>query len=223
MFSISPFFVFLYFCPQLKSCIMKFRSFFTNIYVKNLLIAFAILAVLIFLVLRWLDIYTNHGNQVAVPDVVGLQVAEAAPFFRQRTLSYVVIDSSFVKNRPSGSILETIPPVGTNVKEGRTIYVTVNSYSAHLLVVPEVKNMSQRQASAMLKSLGFESVTITMVPAAYRDLVLGLETRKKTLSAGDRLPADTPLTLLVSSGDGEILFSDDDSLLMDNDYSSEPY
>jgi beta-lactam-binding protein with PASTA domain len=202
---------------------MKFGSFFTNIYVKNLLIAFAILAVIIFVVLRWLDIYTNHGKQVTVPDVVGLQVAEAAPFFGQRTLYYVVIDSSFVKNRPSGSILETIPPVGTNVKEGRTIYVTVNSYSAHLLVVPEVKNMSQRQASAMLKSLGFESVTITMVSAAYRDLVLGLETRGKILSAGDRLPADIPLTLLVSSGEGEILFSDDDSLIMDNEYSDEPY
>ncbi|MCL1936958.1 MAG: PASTA domain-containing protein [Candidatus Azobacteroides sp.] len=180
---------------------MKILNLFINIYVKNLLLACLILFVLVYLVLGWLDTYTKHGRQVIVPPVEGLQVAEAAPFFKQRSLRYAVIDSIFIRNRPFGSILETIPPVGTNVKEGRTIYLTVNASGAPLLIVPGVKDVSQRQAYAMLRSLGFESITVQKIRGAYKDLVVGLETSGKQLNAGDRLPADAPLTLVVSSGD----------------------
>jgi beta-lactam-binding protein with PASTA domain len=86
------------------------------------------------------------------------------------------------------------------VKKGRTIYLTVNSLSARLLTVPDVVDMSQRQALSMLKSIGFESVRTELVAGAFRDLVLGLETQGKKLNSGDKIPADTPLTLLISSG-----------------------
>ena len=185
---------------------MKILNFFMNVYVKNLLLALATVLLLIFLVLSWLNVYTKHGKEVVVPEEVkGMQVAEAAIFFKKATLNYIVIDSIFYKNRPIGSIVETVPPVGTRVKEGRTIYLTVNSGTAHMLVVPAVKDMSQRQAMTTLNVLGFESVQIKLVPDAYRDLVLGLESRGSSLSPGSRIPADTPLTLLVSSGEGEVL------------------
>ena len=173
---------------------------FSNIYIKNLFVATIIFLVLVFTVLWWLNIYTRHGSQVMIPDVKGMQVAEAAPFFAKKGLNYEVIDSTFVRNKAPGSILETIPPVGTNVKEGRTIYLTVNSRTAQMLIVPVVKDMSQRQAQAILKSVGFETVTTQHVPGAFRDLVVGLETRGRALNSGERLPADTPLTLLVNSG-----------------------
>ncbi len=201
---------------------MKIGGLFNNIYVKNILLAIIILLVLVFLVLKWLDSYTKHGSQVMVPDVKGMQVAKAAPFFEQKALNYVVIDSTFVKNKVPGSILETIPPVGTNVKEGRTIYLTVNSHTAQMLTVPAVKDMSQRQAMAILKSIGFESVEIKTVPGAYRELVLGLETRGKALDPGGHVPADTPLSLLVSSGEEEIVFSTD-SVVLDNSTPEESW
>jgi beta-lactam-binding protein with PASTA domain len=196
---------------------MNTRHFFSNIYIKNLLIAVFIFVALVFIVLRWLDSYTNHGEKVIVPDVKGLSVADAAPLLEHQTLQYVVIDSSFVKNRLPGSILETIPPVGTSVKEGRTVYITVNSHTARMLIVPGVKDMSQRQAFAMLKSLGFEQVNIQIVPGAFQDLVLGLETGGQVLNSGDRIPADTPLILLVSSGQEEIAFPEGEEIILDND------
>jgi beta-lactam-binding protein with PASTA domain len=190
---------------------MKIRSLFVNIYVKHLLIALAILVVLIFIVLQWLDIYTRHGKQVAVPDVKGMLVEDAVPLFKQKTLQYEVIDSMYAKNKVAGSILETVPPVGTNVKEGRTIYLTINAHTAQLLTVPPVIDMSQRQASSILASLGFESVKIKSVPGAYKDLVVGLETTyEQPLDAGSRIPANTSLVLLVNSGQ-EAVFSFSDS------------
>ena len=187
---------------------MKIFSLFTNIYVKNILLACLTLVILVVVVLRWLDDYTKHGRQVVVPPVEGLQVAEAAPFFKQRSLRYVVIDSIFIRNRPYGSILETFPPAGTHVKEKRTIFLTVNSSSAPSLIVPGIKDVSQRQAYAMLRSIGFESITVQKIKGAYKNLVVGLETKGRQLNAGDRLPADAPLILLVSSGDGKTWESD---------------
>ncbi|MDR0682765.1 MAG: PASTA domain-containing protein [Dysgonamonadaceae bacterium] len=196
---------------------MNTRNFFSNIYIKNLLIAVFIFIILVFIVLWWLDSYTHHGKKVIVPDVKGLRIADAAPLIERQTLQYVVIDSSYVKNKLPGSILETIPPVGTSVKEGRTIYITVNSYIAQMLIVPNVKDMSQRQAFAMLKSVGFEQVNIRIVPGAFQDLVLGLETGGQTVTGGDRIPADVPLILLVSSGQEETPFPEEDEILLDND------
>jgi beta-lactam-binding protein with PASTA domain len=188
---------------------MKIGKLFANIYIKNILIAIAILIVLVFIVLQWLNVYTHHGKQVTVPDVKGMQVEQAAPFLEQKSLHYVVVDSIYAKNQVAGSILETVPPIGTNVKEGRTIYLTVNAGTAQLLTVPAVIDMSQRQASALLLSLGFESVKIRTVTGAYKDLVVGLETAGgRTVETGSRIPANTTLSLLVSSGEADISLPD---------------
>ena len=189
---------------------MKGLKLLNNIWVKNLLLAIAVFLLLIFGVLKWLDIYTKHGSRIEIPDVRGMQVDEAAHFFTQKKLNYEVIDSAFVRNKQAGSILETMPPSGSFVKEGRTIYITINAKTAKLLTVPYVKDMSQRQALAILKSVGFETIEVKLIPGVFKELVLGLESKGQSLEQGDRLPANTPLTLLVSLGnEGNILWEED--------------
>ncbi|MDR0833110.1 MAG: PASTA domain-containing protein [Candidatus Symbiothrix sp.] len=178
---------------------------FGRILLKNILLALGIVLVLVFVVLKCLDFYTRHGKEVTVPDVKGLSTVEAQSFLTNQGLQGVVVDSTFVKNKPSGTILETIPPVGNRVKAGRTIYLTINSHAARLLTVPEVTDISQRQALAMLKSSGFERVVVKSVSGAYENLVVGLEDgRGKKVEEGARIAGDTPLYLLVSNGIGEL-------------------
>jgi beta-lactam-binding protein with PASTA domain len=185
---------------------MGILNFFKkHILLANLLLALLIVVLLVYILLLWLANYTNHGKAVDVPDVKGLRIEDAAPFFQTNELYYTVIDSQFIKNAVPGTILETVPPIGTSVKKGRTIYLTINSFLAQMLTVPDVIGMSQRQALFMLKSVRFESVQEKIVPGAFRELVVGLETRGKTLNSGDKIPADTPLTLLISSGTEEFI------------------
>jgi beta-lactam-binding protein with PASTA domain len=192
---------------------MSILNFFKkHILLANLLLALFILIVLVYILLFWLDRYTNHGQAVEVPNVKGLRIEDATSFFQINELYYTVIDSQFVKNAVPGTILETIPPIGTSVKKGRTIYLTVNSFSAQMLTIPDVVNISQRLALSMLRSLGFESIHNELVPGAFRDLVVGLETRGRALSAGDKIPANSPLTLLVSSGTEEIIPAEENEL-----------
>jgi beta-lactam-binding protein with PASTA domain len=194
---------------------MKMNTFFKNIYVKNLLAAVLVFFVLLTVVLIWLSVYTHHGESVEVPNVKGLQVEAAAPFFTSSNLQYQVVDSIFDKNAVPGSIIETIPPMGTKVKEGRTIYITTNSFIALLITIPEVKDLSQRQALAMLKSLGFEKVNVRSVPGTYRDLVVGLESKGRAVEAGGRASASTPFTLLVGSGSSEYVLAEDSVVVLD--------
>jgi beta-lactam-binding protein with PASTA domain len=187
---------------------MNKQSLLKNIYIKNLLGLIFVTILLVVAVLIWLNFYTQHGQVVEVPNVKGLSVEKAKSFFIEKNLSYAIVDSVYVKNAVPGSITETTPPVGSMVKKGRTIYLKINAYLPQLVTIPDVKDSSQRQSLAMLRSLGFENITIKMVSGVYRDLVMGLESKGTPVEAGQRVPANTPLSLLVSSGS-------DDTLLLD--------
>ena len=200
---------------------MKKRSVLSNIFVRNFIGIIVLSVILVTAVLIWLNYYTQHGKAVEVPDVKGLSVEIADPFFTKNKLKYVVNDSIFNKNAIPGSIAETTPPVGSMVKEGRTIYLKVNSFLPTLIPIPDVLDTSQRQAIAMLRSLGFERVETKIVPGVHRELVLGLESRGVSLEAGERVPADTPLSILVSSGSGDIfLFENEGDSILGNSEES---
>jgi len=180
-----------------------------NIYIGNLLGLIFASVLLLSVVLKGLDQYTQHGKAVAVPNVKGLSVERARAFFENKNLNYIVVDSVFIKNATPGTISETTPPKGSMVKEGRTVYLKIVAYLPHLIAIPDVKDSSQRQSLAMLRSLGFENIEIKAVPGFYRDLVMGIESKGVPMIEGQRVPANTPLSLLVSSGS-------DESLILDN-------
>jgi hypothetical protein len=177
---------------------------FTNIIVRNLLAAAIVSALLCFFVFRWLDSYTRHGESVEIPDVKGMTIEKAETVFAKISLDWQVIDSAFYSNLPAGAIIETLPAAGSKVKKGRTVFIRINSHEAQLTQLPEVKDMSQRQAVAILRSMGFENITVKLVPGPFRDLVVGLESSGREMQTGDKAPLTIPLDLIVSDGDGEM-------------------
>jgi beta-lactam-binding protein with PASTA domain len=164
---------------------------------------------MIYITLKWLDVYTLHNKAVIVPDVKGLQLDEASEFFLSRGLRYNVIDSVFSKNVSPGAIVEVIPSVGSKVKEGRIIFITLNALTSQMAAIPVVTDMSFRQAYALLKARGFESVEIAYVSGAYRDLAIGIELRGRLLEGNEMVQLTAPLILKVSNGMPETLIEDD--------------
>ena len=178
--------------------IKEFFSFKANRFFWVNIIAMVVVAVLIvFGALKGLDIYTRHGQAVVVPDVKGMSVSEAEKMFRDQGLTYVVSDSNYVKNKPSGIILDLNPSVGQKVKEGRTIYLTINTLSTPLCVVPDVAdNSSVRQAQAKLMAAGFKLTENRMV-SGEKDWVYGVIYQGHQLQIGDKAPIGATLTLMV--------------------------
>ena len=170
----------------------------------------AVVILLLFGVLKWLDVYTRHGEAVVVPDVKGMTVGEAEMLLRNHGLVCVVSDSNYVKNKPAGSILELNPSAGQKVKEGRTIYLTINTLDVPLRLVPDVAdNSSVRQAQAKILAAGFKLSENELI-SGEKDWVYGVKYKGRQLNMGDKVPVGATLTLLV--GDGETQVQDSDSL-----------
>lgn len=174
-----------------------------NPIVLNLILAVIVTIVVIMIALSWLDTYTRHNEAVVVPDVKGLTIEKADEFFRSNNLRYNIVDSVYSKDVAPGAIVELLPAAGSKVKEGRIVFITINAKTSQMAALPEVEDISFRQAYALLKASGFTRVEIVYKPGEYKDLVIGVETNGQMLSAGKFVPLTAPLDLLVSSGEKE--------------------
>ena len=185
-----------------------FVKLIKNPYVLNLLLAVVVACGLIYGTLKWLDKYTRHNEAVVVPDVKGLKVEEAAEFFKNNNLRYNVIDSVFSKEVRPGASGELVPTAGSKVKEARIVFITVNALTSQMATIPEVEDLSFRQAYALLRARGFENVEIEYVPGDFKDLAVSVDLRGRTLEKGEHVPLTAPLILKVSSGEAEVLPED---------------
>lgn len=182
-------------------------------FVVNLGAMFVVAIVLVFLTLKGLDRYTRHGEAVLVPDVQGLSVQRAAGMFAANGLVYEVSDSTYVKEKPGGVILDCVPSSGSKVKEGRVIYVTINRVNTPLVVIPDVAdNSSSRQARARILAAGFRLTEDEWIPGE-RDWVYAVKYNGRELELGEKVPSEALLTLVVGNGEDEIT---EDSLSVDD-------
>ncbi len=200
-----------FFCAYPRFCLLlpaKMQISFKNIreqfmrmpIVLHVLLIVGVLCLLSAITLQALKGYTLHNQAIVVPDVKGLQFEEASTFFENNDLRYTVIDSVYTKDVPPGAIYEMVPGAGSKVKEGRIIFVTLNARTVQTAPVPDVADLSFRQAYALLQSKGFTSIDILYVAGRYRDLALSVELRGQPLKPGERVPIAAQLVLKVSDG-----------------------
>ncbi len=188
-----------------------------NAGLKVLLNLIAIIAsgiVLIWLGTIWLDVWTNHGEYKVVPDVRHFPYSEAVERLSADGFIVELSDSVYDDNAGPGVVTEQNPKMNTKVKEGRTVYLTVNAFSPRSVTIPSLTDMSLRQARSILEGLGIKNITVSEVPSEYRDLVLAVKRDGRTLMPGARIPATSKLVIEVGTGLQE---NDGDSIIIDND------
>ena len=147
-----------------------------------------------------LDAYTRHGEGIEVPKIEGMVYQKAHALVEEHGLNIMVTDSGYNKRLPAGCILLQNPGPGMKVKEGHTIYVTVNSPSSPSFAIPDViDNSSYREAEAKLTAVGFKLDPPQQVEGE-KDWVYGILCRGRRVSTGDRISIDSPLTLQIGNG-----------------------
>lgn len=166
----------------------------------NLVAMAAVVVLLCFGVKFGLDLYTHHGQGIPVPNIKGMDFDKAQELLENDGLEIVVTDSGYNKALPANCILAQSPGYGTEVKEGHTIYVTVNSPSSPTFAIPDIiDNSSSREAMARLQSIGFKLTQPKMVNGE-KDWVYGIECGGRRVANGDQVAIDSPLTLLIGNG-----------------------
>lgn len=185
---------------------MALKNFFTGksgvkFWMNIVMMALIIVAVPVG-ALYMLDSFTHHGEKIEVPNVLGKSLYDAETMLKDRGLVALVVDSMYDKSAPRGSVLEQSPKSGYEVKGGRMVYLTVNLKGEPMAQLPDVVGHgSLREAVALLQSLGFKLTAHKPVLGRPKDLVLGVKQGIRDVHAGETIPRDRPLTLVIGGGE----------------------
>lgn len=166
----------------------------------NFVIAAALLVGAFYWLKDWLNDYTQHGIEIDAPNITGLYVEEAQALLESEGLQLQIIDTIFSNKTSLGTFTEQSPKEGTKVKKGRTIYATLNANVRRPIIMPEVRDMSLRQAETLLKSLGLEIGSIHYEPSTYKNIILDLRVNEVPIKTGSELPEGTVVDLYVGMG-----------------------
>ena len=101
-----------------------------------------------------MKLITRHGTHRTVPDFSGVKISTAEQIAKDERLEIIINDSLFVPAYEGGIVLDQLPKGGAEVKAGRKVYVTINSFREKMVEVPYVAGRSLRQAKNMLEVAG---------------------------------------------------------------------
>ncbi|MDX1590682.1 MAG: PASTA domain-containing protein [Balneolaceae bacterium] len=141
--------------------------------------------------------YTNYNEGVTVPDVTKISLSEAEELLTSRGLRYEVLDRRANTAYPADYIIDQSPSARVLVKPNRKIYLTVNTAETPMTEVPDVVNMSFRNAEIQLRNHGLTVGSISYESSRFRNTIM-----RQSVAAGDTVARGTVVNLVVSDGLG---------------------
>lgn len=191
----------------------KFLNFIKRHPIISAIISIIIVDILLLVIaslgLNW---FTNHNQYQIVPDLKGMNVEEAATKLQRSNLILEISDSIFEASTSPGSVIIQTPKAGSKIKNNRTIYVTIRSFSTQQVEIPSIVDLSLRQGMSMLEAAGFKNIAVEKTPSEFSDLIYDLKMNGLSLSPGDKVPVNAKLTIIA--GDGLLLQAD--SVILDD-------
>ena len=172
------------------------KSFF-----KQLFFA-ALCSVFLFLVIYFgLNIITKHNNYQKVPELRGISLIKLSDILEKEGLRFEIIDSSrYMPSMKPLTVISHIPFAGREVKKNRKIYLTVNPSDYRKITLPNIIQITKRNAVSLLKSVGFEVGEYTYRDNIGKDMVLEVLHDGKIIEPGVLLPKTTKIDLVLGNG-----------------------
>jgi beta-lactam-binding protein with PASTA domain len=183
----------------------EFINFFKNRTVqKQLIFAFVGLFIFLELVFLALRVYTRHGQALTVPNFIGLTLEEVGRMADQKSLRFEVIDSVFTQGQAPGTIIAQNPSSDTKVKANRTIFLTINAINPAKIEMPNVVDVSLRQAEAILQTNGLRVGYKHYVPYFAKDYVLRQLYHNHDVAPGKKVIKGSAIDLVLGIGAGDV-------------------
>lgn len=179
----------------------KFLS--SKIFFRNIFILAVLIIVSFFLITMMLNNFTHHGESIPVPDLKGKKIDKLDALLAEHNFHYSIVDSLYDSEMPPGSVLDQDPAAKSKVKEGRMIYLTINSTQPPDVKMPDLVDVSFRQAEAMLQSFGLVTGEIIYRPDLAKNAVLEQRYRGRVIKPGAMLPKGSAIDLVLGDGLGD--------------------
>lgn len=149
--------------------------------------------------------YTNHGQEIEVPVLDNLSVQEAQEILNDKNLRLEIQDTTYNSRFKPNRVTRQEPPAGSNVKQERRIYVSVNTSNVPTIKVTEkmyaqFKNKGLDIIKSKIIENGFDVGNKIYECGPYPDYVIGVMCKGDTLRPGVQLPIHSKIDLIIWDG-----------------------
>jgi len=171
----------------------------------HFLIAVGLSIFLLWVVLKSMDVFTKHGDVYLVPDFDGQTLPQMAEKGYDDFFIFEVIDSVYFKSRGKGTVVMQNPLPGAKVKQGRRVYLTIVAESPEKVEMPNLKNLSLRQALVTLERSELLVGELEYVEYFARNAVIDQNIDDEPVEAGTELRKGTAINLVLGKGDFTVM------------------
>lgn len=169
----------------------------------NVLMVLAVIAGLLFIFFQSLNWLTNHGKETKVPKLTGKKMKEAVKVLKSAGFT-IVIDSAYQTDRAPLEVIYQEPEAGAVVKMGRTIFLTVNRKTVPTVPMPNLVNLSFRNAMLTMQSYRLVMGDTTYRPDIAAGSVLEQWYKGRQIRPGESVPYGSRIDLVVGEGLSDI-------------------
>ncbi|MEX0772173.1 MAG: PASTA domain-containing protein [Balneolales bacterium] len=161
----------------------------------------ALAAISIFLFDRvFMPNYTMHGESLTVPDVTRVSIEEAEEILQSHGLRYELYDKRSNDAYPPDFVIDQSPSASFQVKPNRKVYLTINTTENPTVTVPDVVNLSLRNAEIQLQNHGLTVGNVDHESSRYKNSVL-----KQSVTPNRDVDHGTVVDLVIGDGLGDRL------------------
>ena len=148
----------------------------------------------------FLNVYTKHGDEVVVPDFEGIYIKDLDKFIEDHNVRYEIVDSIYNIEKAKGTVADQDPEAGSKVKPERVIYLTVYAMLNQKTAMPNLIDLSLRQASSLLETYGLKVGNLRYeegLPPVIRQLFKG-----QSIKPGTLIDKGSRIDLVLGKGAG---------------------
>ncbi len=173
----------------------------SKVFLINLLIALLLGFGLLWGFFQYLEVYTHHNESLSVPDLKGKKVKEAKKALNDKNMRMEISDSVYVPGKQPKTVIEQHPRPLSKVKRNRKIYLTLNTTNPPKVELPDLKDVSLRQALKILKNHDLKAGELKYVPGIAKNAVKRMELNGEQIKAGKDVPKGTAIDLVLEGGE----------------------
>ena len=178
---------------------MKFL--FSRVFIKQLFLATIIFSIIVLGSIVFLFFYTNQTSRVVVPNLIGMNLDEIELVISKNKLRYEIIDSSFYnQDFDKNTVLEQIPVANKEVKKNRKIYLTTNPSSYGDVILPDLIQLTKRNAVSTLVALDLQIGDFIYEDNIGKDMVLDIKLEGESIESGSLIPKKSIVDLILGNG-----------------------
>ena len=134
-----------------------------------------------------------------MPDFIGQDYNQVKHDY-SKDFHFILIDSVYPKGQQPGSIYQQDPLPGSKIKKGRNVYAIIVAVNPEKTIMPNLKNLSLREAIGRLESSGLDVERLDYQNYSYKNNIIDQYYNGEPIMEGTELVKGSKIVLKVGIG-----------------------